>query len=73
MHDMEEAFLYGTHYSAPGYVLYFLVRSMPEHMLCLQNGKFDAPDRLFHSIAKCYQCALTNHADVKVSIFLSSP
>lgn len=65
MQDMEEAFLYGTHYSAPGYVLYYLVRSMPEHMLCLQNGKFDAPDRMFHSMAQCYSCALTNHADVK--------
>ena len=39
MHDMEHPFLYGTHYSAPGYVLYYLVRSMPEHMLCLQNGE----------------------------------
>jgi factor associated with neutral sphingomyelinase activation len=39
MRDMEkEPFLYGTHYSAAGYVLYYLVRSMPEHMLCLQNG-----------------------------------
>lgn len=65
MHDMGEDFLYGTHYSAPGYVLYYLVRSMPEHMLCLQNGKFDAPDRMFHSIEQCYQCVLTNHADVK--------
>ena len=65
MQEMEEPFLYGTHYSAPGYVLYFLVRRMPEHMLCLQNGKFDAPDRMFHSVAHCYNCALTNHADVK--------
>jgi factor associated with neutral sphingomyelinase activation len=39
MQDMEDPFLYGTHYSAAGYVLYYLVRSMPEHMLCLQNGK----------------------------------
>lgn len=39
MEDMEDPFLYGTHYSAAGYVLYYLVRSMPEHMLCLQNGK----------------------------------
>jgi factor associated with neutral sphingomyelinase activation len=31
-------FLYGTHYSTPGYVLYYLVRVAPEHMLCLQNG-----------------------------------
>jgi factor associated with neutral sphingomyelinase activation len=38
MQDMDDSFLYGTHYSTPGYVLYFLVRSMPEQMLCLQNG-----------------------------------
>jgi len=65
MVDMEDSFLYGTHYSAAGYVLYYLVRSMPEHMLCLQNGKFDAPDRLFHSIGQCHSCVLSNHADVK--------
>ena len=40
MHDaVDFPFMYGTHYSAAGYVLYYLVRSMPEHMLCLQNGK----------------------------------
>lgn len=32
-------FLYGTHYSTPGYVLYYLVRVAPEQMLCLQSGK----------------------------------
>jgi factor associated with neutral sphingomyelinase activation len=65
MQEIDEPFLYGTHYSAPGYILYYLVRSMPEHMLCLQNGKFDSPDRMFYSIAHCFSCALTNHADVK--------
>lgn len=65
MQDMEDTFLYGTHYSVPGYVLYYLVRSMPEHMLCLQNGKFDAPDRMFHNISNCFNSVLTNHADVK--------
>jgi factor associated with neutral sphingomyelinase activation len=40
MHDTDEPpFMYGTHYSAAGYILYYLARSMPEHMLCLQNGK----------------------------------
>lgn len=65
MQDMEDSFLYGTHYSTPGYVLYFLVRSMPEQMLCLQNGKFDAPDRMFYSLSHCFNCVLSNHADVK--------
>jgi factor associated with neutral sphingomyelinase activation len=58
-------FLYGTHYSTPGYVLFFLVRVAPEHMLCLQSGKFDAADRLFYSIADMYSSCLTNPADLK--------
>jgi factor associated with neutral sphingomyelinase activation len=45
-------FLWGTHYSTPGYILHWLVRQLPEHMLRLQAGRFDAPDRLFHDIAR---------------------
>lgn len=58
-------FLYGTHYSTPGYVLYYLVRVAPEYMLCLQNGRFDAPDRMFHSIADTWESCLTNPTDLK--------
>lgn len=65
MNDMEHQFLYGTHYSAPGYVLYYLIRRMPEHMLCLQNGKFEVPDRIFHDVDQCYKSVLSNPADVK--------
>ncbi|TDH67324.1 hypothetical protein CCR75_001890 [Bremia lactucae] len=68
--DMEDEglpppFLYGTHYSTPGYVLYYFVRMAPEYMLCLQNGKFDAPDRLFQSISSTWSSCNTNHADLK--------
>jgi factor associated with neutral sphingomyelinase activation len=66
--DMGDSFLFGTHYSAPGYCLYYLVRIMPEQMLCLQNGKYDAPDRLFFDICNCYSSILTNPADVKECI-----
>jgi hypothetical protein len=48
-----------------GYVLYYLVRAAPEYMLRLQNGKFDAPDRMFHSIADTWNNALNLPADVK--------
>ncbi|XP_073387205.1 uncharacterized protein [Physcomitrium patens] len=58
-------FLYGTHYSTPGYVLYWLVRGAPAHMLRLQNGKFDAPDRLFVSVADAWESVLNNPADLK--------
>jgi factor associated with neutral sphingomyelinase activation len=59
-------FLYGTHYSTPGYVLYYLVRSAPEYMLCLQNGRFDAADRMFGSVAATWDSVLCNAADLKV-------
>lgn len=58
-------FLYGTHYSTPGYVLYYLVRVAPEYMLCLQNGKFDSTDRMFHSMRETWESSLTNPTDLK--------
>lgn len=58
-------FLYGTHYSTPGYVLFSLVRQAPEHMLHLQAGRFDAPDRMFSSVAQSWESVLTNPADLK--------
>ncbi|XP_057822900.2 uncharacterized protein LOC131035250 [Cryptomeria japonica] len=58
-------FLYGTHYSTPGYVLYWLVRAAPAHMLRLQNGRFDAPDRLFVSMEESWENVLSNAADLK--------
>ena len=58
-------FLYGTHYSTPGYVLYYLVRKAPEYMLRLQNGQFDKADRLFYSIAQTWHGVFTNQTDLK--------
>lgn len=58
-------FMYGTHYSTPAYVLYYLVRSAPEYMLKLQNGRFDEAERLFNSIADTWENVLTNSADLK--------
>ncbi|XP_041776593.1 protein FAN-like isoform X1 [Anopheles merus] len=61
----EPKFLYGSHYSTPGFVLYYLVRKHPELMLCLQNGKFDHPDRMFNSVADAYHNCLHNMSDFK--------
>ncbi|XP_030831134.1 protein FAN-like [Strongylocentrotus purpuratus] len=64
--DMPEPkFLYGSHYSTPGYVLYYLVRVAPEEALCLQNGRFDQPDRLFKSAAETWNNVLSLPSDVK--------
>jgi factor associated with neutral sphingomyelinase activation len=68
-HDMadgdDEAFLYGTHFSCPAYVLFWLVRQMPAHQLRLQGGKFDAPDRLFHGVRDSFESVLNSTSDVK--------
>ncbi|KAF2078283.1 hypothetical protein CYY_000375 [Polysphondylium violaceum] len=63
--DGEPKFLYGTHYSAPAYVLYYLVRQAPEYMLRLQNGSFDQPSRMFHSIQETWNSVMNNSGDVK--------
>jgi WD40 repeat protein len=61
----EPPFMYGTHYSCSGYCLFWLVRAAPGHMLRLQSGRFDAPDRLFCSVKDSWESVLSNPADVK--------
>lgn len=58
-------FLYGTHYSTPGYVMFWLVRAAPAHILQLQSGRFDAPDRMFYSVQAAWDSVMSNPADVK--------
>lgn len=61
----EPRFMYGSHYSSPGYVLFYLVRVAPEHMLCLQNGRYDHADRMFNSIADTWKNCLEGATDFK--------
>ena len=68
MHDPK--FLYGTHYSTPGYTIGYLLRTRPMYMLKLyvryrQAGTFDHADRLFHNIKSEWRNVLHNPADVK--------
>lgn len=61
----EPKFIYGSHYSTPGFVLFYLVRLYPEYMLCLQNGRFDHPDRMFNSMAHLCKNSLNDMSDFK--------
>ncbi|PRW57088.1 beach domain-containing [Chlorella sorokiniana] len=62
----EPPFLYGSHYSTPGFTMFWLVRAAPAHMLRLQNGRFDSPDRLFCSVREAWEgVTSSNPADVK--------
>lgn len=57
--------MYGSHYSNPGLVVFYLLRRCPQLMLRLQNGRLDAPDRLFCSIASAWDSVLRWNSDVK--------
>ena len=61
----QSVFLYGSHYSTPAYVSFYLVRQYPEWQLCLQNGKYDHPNRLFHSILDTWNNCLNLDSNVK--------
>lgn len=41
---------------------YFLA---PEYLLCLQGGRFDHPNRLFHGVAQTWNNVLLDHVDLK--------
>ncbi|XP_060921119.1 protein FAN [Labrus mixtus] len=58
-------FMYGSHYSSPGYVLFYLVRVAPEHMLCVQNGRYDHADRMFNSVGETWKNCLEGATDFK--------
>lgn len=62
----EPPFMYGTHYSTAGFVLYYLVRQAPALMLRLQSGRFDDPQRLFHSVCATWDGVNSSTSDVKV-------
>eukprot|EP00299_Pterocystis_sp_00344_P015525 c7760_g1_i2.p1 GENE.c7760_g1_i2~~c7760_g1_i2.p1 ORF type:complete len:961 (-),score=246.06 c7760_g1_i2:23-2503(-) len=63
--DGDHKFMYGTHYSTPAFVLYWLVRVVPDYQLKLHRGRFDVADRMFFSVAHAWDSALNNTADVK--------
>ncbi|XP_028290733.1 protein FAN [Gouania willdenowi] len=61
----EPRFMFGSHYSSPGYVLFYLVRVAPEHMLCLQNGRYDNADRMFNNLGETWRNCLEGATDFK--------
>jgi len=70
-------FHYGSHYSSPGVINYFLIRIEPYSTLARsqQGGRFDLADRLFDSIQKAWNLSYTQISDVKELIpeFYSNP
>lgn len=61
------AYHYGSHYSTPAIVIYYLLRLFPftEGAIDFQSGSFDIADRLFHSVQKCFKNAMEEMSDVR--------
>ena len=59
-------FHYGTHYSSPGIIYHFLLRTSPfsEGAALLQGGKFDFADRLFFSMSDSFKNAIVDAINV---------
>ena len=60
-----DKFMYGSHYSCPGYVIGFKLRSNPQWMIKFQSGKFDNPNRMFKGINKEWTSCNHNPTNVK--------
>ena len=58
---------YATFYSNSAMVLWYLVRIEPftSYHISLQDGRFDRPDRQFHSMGEAFRGATTNDGDCK--------
>ena len=63
--DDADRFMYGSHYSCPGYVIGFKLRSNPQWMIKFQSGKFDNPNRMFKGINKEWKSCNHNPTNVK--------
>ncbi|KJE96189.1 neutral sphingomyelinase activation associated factor [Capsaspora owczarzaki ATCC 30864] len=61
------AFHYGSHYSAAGYVLFWLIRLEPFSTLFLnlQGGHFDHAGRTFASVGQAWRNCMDSTTDVK--------
>ena len=60
---------YTTFFWTPeSFLINFSLPQIPECMLCLQNGRFDHPDRMFNSVPQTWVNVTTHHSDFKVKI-----
>jgi hypothetical protein len=57
--------LYGSHYSNPSIIIYFLTRTLPYYKLMLESGTFGPADRVFKSIKDTWNLTLNRTDDFK--------
>lgn len=62
----EQAYMYMSHYSTPGIVFYYLIRSFPSYINRIQNDDFGGPaDRIFIDVGMSWTNCLKVISDNK--------
>ena len=61
----EQPYMYSTHYSSSGIVLYYLIRKIPSQILRLQNGGFGPTDRIFFDVEMWWNNWINILSDLK--------
>ena len=57
--------MFGSHYSNPVHVMYFLIRAIPLFNYQFQDGSFGLADRIFYSIQDCWEANFSFGPDVQ--------
>uniref|UniRef100_A0A3B0MRH4 Neutral sphingomyelinase, putative n=1 Tax=Theileria annulata TaxID=5874 RepID=A0A3B0MRH4_THEAN len=55
-------YIYGSHYSTPALIVFFLIRLLPECQLRLYGGRFDSSSRTFNNIQHTYENVMNGHS-----------
>ncbi|EKX72839.1 conserved hypothetical protein [Theileria equi strain WA] len=58
----EGFYLYGSHYSTPALIVFFLIRLLPECQLRLYGGRFDAAARTFRNVRETFENTYGGHS-----------
>lgn len=61
----EKAFLYGSMYSTPGIVMYYLIRKVPGFLLRLQQTIFGPKEKLIMSLPKAWDSTYEQYEELK--------
>lgn len=66
MNESEKPYMYLSHYSTPGIVMYYLIRQVPSYLLRIQNEEMGGPpDKIFHDVNISWQNQMNVLSDNK--------
>ena len=64
----EKAFLYGSMYSTPGIVMYYLIRKAPSFLLRLQQTTFGPKEKFIMSMPNAWGSTFSQYDELKEAV-----